>query len=200
VTRRRRSSSEVRTLLIGSARELFAERGFAGTTTREIANRASVDETVLFRNFGSKEQLFDAAVVEPIDRFIEEYVDHWLSLPLAAGNSEEMLRQFVRSLYELAEGNRELLRASTSEHLVRSAERVLGRLERMAVENQSINGFDYNPFVAVRAAIVMVIATGVFSDALFGDDPAGRRDLVIEELTGILTSGLMRRRDGSAPL
>ncbi|GAB2185669.1 TetR/AcrR family transcriptional regulator [Roseibium sp. LAB1] len=42
--------------------ELFCERGFGGTTTREIADRAGVNEVTLFRRFGSKAGLIEAAI------------------------------------------------------------------------------------------------------------------------------------------
>jgi AcrR family transcriptional regulator len=40
--------------VIDAANELFAERGYAATTTRAIAERAGVNEVTLFRRFGSK--------------------------------------------------------------------------------------------------------------------------------------------------
>lgn len=40
------------------ATELFANQGFEGTTTREIANRAKVNEAIIFRHFSSKEELY----------------------------------------------------------------------------------------------------------------------------------------------
>ena len=52
--------SKTRQKLLSAARQLFAERGFYGATTREISRVAGVHETSLFRNFGSKEALFDA--------------------------------------------------------------------------------------------------------------------------------------------
>jgi len=40
--------------VVAAAGELFAERGYAATTTRAIAERAGVNEVTLFRRFGSK--------------------------------------------------------------------------------------------------------------------------------------------------
>lgn len=45
---------------------LFRERGFTGTTTREIAVRAGVNEVTLFRRFGSKAALMQAAIGDAI--------------------------------------------------------------------------------------------------------------------------------------
>ncbi|MGE7434494.1 MULTISPECIES: TetR/AcrR family transcriptional regulator [Kitasatospora] len=42
--------------------ELFADRGFERTTTREIGERAGVDPALIARYFGSKMQLYLAAV------------------------------------------------------------------------------------------------------------------------------------------
>jgi AcrR family transcriptional regulator len=45
--------------LIGATMKLVSEKGYLGATTREIAREAGVSELTLFRNFGSKEKLFE---------------------------------------------------------------------------------------------------------------------------------------------
>jgi AcrR family transcriptional regulator len=49
--------------LLQAAAECFAEGGFHGATTKEISARAGCTEGSLFRLFGSKEKLFEAAVL-----------------------------------------------------------------------------------------------------------------------------------------
>lgn len=39
--------------------QLISEKGYLGTTTREIAHKAGITELTLFRHFGSKERLFE---------------------------------------------------------------------------------------------------------------------------------------------
>jgi AcrR family transcriptional regulator len=46
-------------LLLESTLKLISEKGYLGATTREIALEAGVTELTLFRNFGSKERLFE---------------------------------------------------------------------------------------------------------------------------------------------
>jgi len=46
------------------ATELFAERGYSATTTREICQRAGITKPVLYYYFGSKEQLFREAILD----------------------------------------------------------------------------------------------------------------------------------------
>lgn len=55
-------SADRREQIIGVAMRLFAHKGFRGTTTREIATRARVNEAILFRHFRNKEDLYWAVV------------------------------------------------------------------------------------------------------------------------------------------
>lgn len=48
------------TRIVEAAAQLFAERGYAGTTTRLLADRAGVNEVTIFRLFGSKKGLLAA--------------------------------------------------------------------------------------------------------------------------------------------
>src|SRR6202158_5314678 len=54
------SSEERRTAIIRAVRQVFAEKGFDGTTTRELASAAGVSEALLFKHFPNKEALFTA--------------------------------------------------------------------------------------------------------------------------------------------
>lgn len=53
-----------RTLLMGVARGLFAERGYHGTSTADIAREAACSEAVLYHHFASKQDLFLAVLEE----------------------------------------------------------------------------------------------------------------------------------------
>lgn len=52
--------------LLAAARAVFLEKGVAGTTA-EVATRAGVSEGTLFKRFGSKTRLFEAAMTELSD-------------------------------------------------------------------------------------------------------------------------------------
>jgi AcrR family transcriptional regulator len=51
---------ETRARILTAAREIFECKGTRGTTTREVAERAGVNEATLFRHFGSKRALLAA--------------------------------------------------------------------------------------------------------------------------------------------
>jgi AcrR family transcriptional regulator len=59
-TRAHAGSGETRTRILTAAREIFESHGTRGTTTREVAERAGVNEATLFRHFGSKAALLSA--------------------------------------------------------------------------------------------------------------------------------------------
>src|SRR5690348_17637373 len=48
--------------ILRAATQLFSVQGFDGTTTREIAEAAGVNEAIIFRHFASKEELYWAVV------------------------------------------------------------------------------------------------------------------------------------------
>jgi len=56
----RLSSSERRQAIVEAVREVFAEKGFDGTTTRDLAAAAGVSEALLYKHFPSKQSLYDA--------------------------------------------------------------------------------------------------------------------------------------------
>jgi AcrR family transcriptional regulator len=59
---RRLTGSERRQQIIDAAASLFAQKGFRGTTTREIAEAVEVSEAALFRYFANKEDLYSAII------------------------------------------------------------------------------------------------------------------------------------------
>jgi AcrR family transcriptional regulator len=46
--------------ILQTAVTLFSQRGFKGTTTKEIAKAAGVSEAIIFRHFANKEELYGA--------------------------------------------------------------------------------------------------------------------------------------------
>ncbi len=55
-------SGERRAAIVQSAIHLFAEKGFRGTTTRELASALGVTEPVLYQHFRTKHDLYSAII------------------------------------------------------------------------------------------------------------------------------------------
>jgi TetR/AcrR family transcriptional regulator len=66
-----------RVQILDAAAELFAQRGFAGTTTKRIASAVGTSETILFRHFPTKESLYTAILqhsvpIADLESWLEE--------------------------------------------------------------------------------------------------------------------------------
>jgi AcrR family transcriptional regulator len=64
---RPRGASDSRERILASARELFARNGIDRTSIRAVAAGAGVDAALVHHYFGTKQQLFAAAIRIPID-------------------------------------------------------------------------------------------------------------------------------------
>jgi len=64
VAARTRDPEDKRARLMAAARELFAQRGFAATTTADVARRAGVSEGIVFHHFGSKAELLEEVAAD----------------------------------------------------------------------------------------------------------------------------------------
>ncbi len=56
------SAEDRRQQILETATELFARQGYGGTTTRQIAESARVNEAIIFRHFPTKEDLYWAVI------------------------------------------------------------------------------------------------------------------------------------------
>jgi AcrR family transcriptional regulator len=76
----RLSAEERRQAIIKAVRQVFAEKGFHGTTTRELAEAAGVSEALLFKHFPTKEALFGAMHAPCADEKISAEIRRLMAL------------------------------------------------------------------------------------------------------------------------
>lgn len=104
-------SNTTRDKIIHAAVELVNEKGYKGATTREIAEKAEVNEVTLFRHFGNKKGLIDAA----IDKFsfsdilIETFKEKLI------WDIEHDLKMLSRNYQQLIEDKKEVILISIKE-------------------------------------------------------------------------------------
>ena len=65
--RGRKKTNETRLAIIGSAAQIFAEREFHEVLTDDIAQRLGIGKGTIYRYFGSKEELYLAAIGEGLN-------------------------------------------------------------------------------------------------------------------------------------
>lgn len=176
--RLRRTTEEIRRLILDSARQCFAERGFAGAATRQIAERAGVAEPLLFKNFGSKAALFEEAVIAPFNARFDAYLE---SLAQEPEGRERRSAQFVHIAYPFLRDNAELLQAlvrsgsdiatgplgGLHEYFERSATTMRAQYARRGWET------DVEPELLVRYAFGMLAGAVLLRDWFF---PEGEPD------------------------
>ena len=95
---RAEQSGATRAALVAAARELFAERGYAGVGTEEIVRKARVTRGALYHHFEDKKDLFRAVHEE-----LEAELAQTIGAQLAAGeltSAVELLRTGVRTFLD----------------------------------------------------------------------------------------------------
>ncbi|MFF2329190.1 MULTISPECIES: TetR/AcrR family transcriptional regulator [unclassified Streptomyces] len=105
---RRRDAAATRRRLLEAARDLFAERGYEGTTVRSIAERAGANQALLFRYFGSKQGLLTEVMAQggreqvratPPEELFETSLRSVLNRSAADGTAEDRsLEVYLRSV------------------------------------------------------------------------------------------------------
>ena len=88
--RRQRRSSDIRERLFHASLDLFAQRGFAGTTVEDITNAADVGKGTFFNYFPSKDHILLA--------FAEMQLAKLQSIIENLRTSGEPVPQFLRTL------------------------------------------------------------------------------------------------------
>ena len=162
------AGEERRLQILAVAVRLFSERGFVGTTTKEIAQASGVSEAMVFRHFATKEELYAAildhkacsgtnfepaamaadAIRRKDDRAVFE------SLALGALEHHEHDPEFQRLLLHSALEKHELAQMFFDEFVRRVYEFLGGYIRERQSEGALV---EIDPSIVVRAFIGMVM-------------------------------------------
>jgi len=80
------------------ATELFARQGYQGTTTRQIAEQAGVNEAIIFRHFPSKQELYWAIIEHQTQQ--QGIREKLLARLSQKGSDYEIFRDIARMLLD----------------------------------------------------------------------------------------------------
>lgn len=145
--RRPRDSEATREAILTAAVAAFAERGYDGASTREIAGAAGIDTRLITRYFGSKEVLFEQCVELT-------YRKPLLMLP---GRNHDIARALLRDApLTQAQGLLLTIRSASNERAVEIMREHLGG----HYQRQLAAGLSGDDAVA-RAALLIAVCAGV---------------------------------------
>lgn len=196
-------------LLLGAARELFAERGHRATTTRQIAERAGVSEELIFRYYGSKDGLLQEAVIAPLLGMLDRLHASWADNPeVRARGDEDLVRSFVGRLYDAMDGNRtiamimvQILTEKPEELDVEQVHSQVSQLfEPLApavgtyLAQRGLRGDD--PALMLRLMMVLIASVAVFLPGTYpSPQEVPERDRILDEVTAMILYGLQQPPD-----
>lgn len=164
----RMSAEDRRLQIVRVAVSLFSQRGFGGTTTKEIAQASGVSEAMVFRHFATKQELYSAILdhkacsgdaMNPeamVAEALQEKDDRAVFERLALGALEhhECDPEFQRLLLHAALEGHELAQMFF-EKFVRRVYELLGNYVTERQRDGAMVAMD--PAIVVRAFIGMII-------------------------------------------
>ncbi|HUC73581.1 MAG TPA: helix-turn-helix domain-containing protein [Stellaceae bacterium] len=182
----RLDSDERRKAIVAAALPLFARKGFGGTTTRELAEAASISEALLFKHFPSKKHLYGEilhlgcegdpalerlASLEPSTLTLVRMTHYMVRYFLQAGEADRGEREwrlrlvlhsfledgeYARELFETIFGRVHPLFAASIAAAAAAGDLILGPIA-------SANGFWFGHHVAAMMAFVFLPARACLS-------------------------------------
>jgi TetR/AcrR family transcriptional regulator len=163
----RLSLQQRRRQLIDAARRVFAERGFRGATTRQIAAAAGVTEALIFQHFPDKDSLYaailDEGTAEPSGEAWLDEIERWHS----SSDDATVLRMLYTGVIALHERDPDLMRLMVfsaleehplSRHVHARATRLYRFLETFIIAGQRAGRFKAgSPAFLARAALALPV-------------------------------------------
>ncbi|BBY80215.1 TetR/AcrR family transcriptional regulator [Mycolicibacterium pulveris] len=201
------SGSDVRARILKAAHDLFTKQGFQSTTTKEISARARVAEPTVFRHFGSKVELFEAAILEPFNRVVDEWTRSWSEMSTEI-TLEQLAENLVDSLYSVIWEDRKVFRellaarSDPNSALYPSAVAISAQFREglSAVLDVGIDIARTRELVYVDPpATIGAVASMIIGSVLLGDwaYPANRRTpgrtRMVREMARLIVDGIAHR-------
>ena len=181
--RKAEQSDRTRATLLSVARELFAQAGYAATSTEEVVHRAGVTRGALYHHFRDKRELFEAVFVD----------------------IQAETRQHIRAASQTKTDRWDRFRAGFDEYLNRSMDPATQRIT--LIDAPAVLGWDRwreldYTLDMLQGALSDLQALGVVSSALPADELAHMLRGVANEASHMIVSSAdapaERRRVGLA--
>lgn len=193
------SAQERRAAIVDAAITLFSEKGFRGTTTRELAAAVGVSEPVLYQHFATKKDLY-AAIIEAKSNDVEKFVAEMSRLG-QSNDDEAFFRQLADTMLTFHALNPAYLRLLLFSGLERHELSDLFHERHACAVDQLISGYiarrmesgafrRMNPNFAAKCFMGSVAHYGMERMLHPHSQPLGGQDEVIESMVNIFMKGI----------
>lgn len=174
--RRRRSKEEIVDRIIQAASEEFELKGYAGTKTAAIAEKAGVAEWLIFNYFGSKAQLFQDAIFKPLNQHFLDFSAAHLS-PNDEITLQQQSRQYILELQKFIESHSKMFMSLAvaqtyerdnidSKKQIEGLEDYFSKAADLATKRRrSVSGHD--PKLMARMSFAATFGAVLFKDWIF---------------------------------
>lgn len=205
--RKRLSALERRRDIIKHARAQFVVNGYPAARIKDIAKAAGVNESLLYQHFVSKQELFDVAVLGPLDSAIAELLERSKVPPEtiepSAQHMKDRTASFVVDLLEAMEEIGPLLGVAlyggSDSPLEVYAERIEPYLQAITEAVEISTGWwDHRPFhpgIPARMAFGTVLMIALSKQAAGWDLDY---DEVASQIGSIIVDGLRNPATGTS--
>ena len=201
--RKHRMSAEQRkAAIVEAAVRLFAEKGFRGTTTRELAAAVGVSEPVLYQHFTTKRDLY-TAMIETLCS--DDKRDDSLEAARAVGDDYTFFARLAELMMEWHDEQPHIMRLllfsaleghEMKELFVERQVAILYEILTEYIERRQKKGAfrDMDSYLAARVFTGMVAHQGMAKNVFGLDNLEGDREQIAENIAGIFLNGMKKPR------
>jgi AcrR family transcriptional regulator len=199
----RRSTREVRQLLLDAAVREFSTKGYGKTTTDDIADGAGVSLSALFRHFPAKADLFREAVMQPFVDSLRTFTVQWEQSFIEPVGEEEVMRLVISDLYDHMRDHPDALAAllatdytvddGTAEDVRQLFDQVFSHLAQLGEREAERRGWFTGDQMDLNSRLLVALVTSTVAHRTWFL-PTGRkrisREKLINHMTALMLYGL----------
>ncbi len=198
----RLTAEERKADIVRTAVRLFAEKGFRGTTTRELARVCGVSEPVLYQHFSTKRELY-RAIIESICIVEQKDEDPRLVQVREAEDDEAFFTRLAELMLEWYDQEPAVIRLLLFSALEGHELSDLFYQRQMVVYYQMLTEYlgrrmrkgvfrEMDPYLAARAFTGTVAHQGMASTVFGLTDLKGTRQEIAQRLVNVFLNGIRK--------
>jgi AcrR family transcriptional regulator len=200
--RPRRDPEAVRALLVQVAVEAYSSRRYEDVTNIEIAERAGVSASVLYRKFPTKADLFTEAVLQPFRDFLEQFRAAYAERVRRKAHELEIVTEFMLELFDHLHAHRAVLAGllvaeptmdpEASARIRQVFEDIFTELAGFGVEQSAARGWfpTEDIVLTTRLLVSMVTAMVAFEPWYRPEGHTGDREFMAERMARLILYGM----------